>query len=122
MVDRLRQLGGDMVDMMRSPDQVIRIGVSVRGTCPIALREAVVRSPNELIGKAVKHDLKARPSGRITVPLTTEGQATALMVTDDGWGFASTFRQGEGLYWRKASPSVTADHCGWKAVAARRRP
>ena len=44
MADRLRQLVGAVVDMMRSPDQVIRVGVSVRGCCPAELREAVLRS------------------------------------------------------------------------------
>jgi two-component sensor histidine kinase len=97
MVDRLRQLGGAMVDMLRDPDQVIRIGVSVRGTCPVMLREAVVRGANEMIGNAVKHGMKARPSGRITVRLVSEAGMTTLTVADNGWGFAGTPRQGEGL-------------------------
>jgi two-component sensor histidine kinase len=117
MADRLRQLGGAMVDMMRSPDQVIRIGVSVRGTCPVALREAVVRSANELIGNAVKHGMKARPNGRITVRLITEGQSTALTVTDNGWGFAGTPRQGEGLslarrFAERHGGSLRLESCG----------
>src|SRR3984957_4772247 len=43
MGERLRQLTGAVVDMMRDADQIVRIGVSVRGTCPIGLREAVLR-------------------------------------------------------------------------------
>ncbi len=97
MADRLRQLGGGIVEMMRGAEQVIRIGVSVRGTCPPALREAVIRGANELIGNAVKHGLKDRPGGRISVRLVSEGGMTLLSVTDDGWGFSGTPRTGEGL-------------------------
>jgi two-component sensor histidine kinase len=97
MADRLRQLGGAVVDMMRGPDQMVRIGVSVRGTCPAKLREAVVRSANELIGNAMKHGMKDRPSGRIAVRLVSEGGMTTLTVTDNGWGFSGTHRCGEGL-------------------------
>ena len=97
MADRLRQLGGAVVEMLRDPDQVIRIGVSVRGTCPATLREAVVRSANELVSNAVKHGMKTRPSGRITVRLVTQGEMTTLTVTDNGWGVSGTPRQGEGL-------------------------
>nr|WP_294531323.1 ATP-binding protein [uncultured Rhodopila sp.] len=97
MADRLRQLGGGIVEMMRGADQVIRIGVSVRGTCPVALREAVIRSANELIGNAVKHGMKNRPDGRISVRLVTEAELTVLSVTDNGWGFSGLPGSGEGL-------------------------
>jgi two-component sensor histidine kinase len=97
MADRLRQLGGGIVGMMRDADQVIRIGVSVRGTCPPALREAVIRGANELIGNAVKHGMKNRPAGRISVRLVSEAGMTVLSITDDGWGFSGTPRSGEGL-------------------------
>jgi two-component sensor histidine kinase len=97
MADRLRQLGGAVVDMMRGAEQVIRIGVSVRGTCPAGMREAVVRGANELIGNAVKHGMKSRPSGRITVRLVTDRAATVLTVIDNGWGFAGAPRFGGGL-------------------------
>ncbi len=97
MADRLRQLGGGIVEMMRGAEQVIRIGVSVRGTCPAGLREAVIRGANELIGNAVKHGLKNRPSGRISVRLSTEAGMTVLRIIDDGWGFSGTPDLGEGL-------------------------
>jgi two-component sensor histidine kinase len=97
MADRLRLLGGGIVEMMRGAEQVIRIGVSVRGTCPPGLREAVVRGANELIGNAVKHGLNNRPTGRISVRLVSEDRRTVLTVTDDGWGFSGTPRPGEGL-------------------------
>src|SRR6195952_4187118 len=69
MAERLRQLGGAVVDMMRDPGQVIRVGVSVRGCCPVGRREAVLRSAHELIGNAIKHGMKDRPSGRIAIRL-----------------------------------------------------
>jgi two-component sensor histidine kinase len=97
MVERLRQLGGAVVDMMRDADQVIRVGVSVRGNCPPALREAVLRSAHELLGNAVKHGMKGRANGRIAVRLVSEADRTILTVVDNGWGLNGTPRSGEGL-------------------------
>jgi two-component sensor histidine kinase len=97
MADRLRQLGGGIVEMMRDAEQVVRIGVSVRGTCPPALREAVIRGANELIGNAVKHGMKSRQSGRITVRLVSDAGMTVLSVIDDGWGFSGMPHSGAGL-------------------------
>ena len=97
MADRLRQLSGAVVDMMRDADQLIRVGVFVRGCCPAELREAVLRSAHELISNAVKHGMKGRPSGRIAVRLVTEAHCTTLTVLDNGWGFTGKPRSGEGL-------------------------
>jgi two-component sensor histidine kinase len=97
MADRLRKLAGAVVDMMRDADQVIRVGVSVRGCCPAGLREAVIRSAHELIGNAVKHGMKGRPSGRIAIRLISDDTFTTLSVLDNGWGFTGTPRSGEGL-------------------------
>jgi two-component sensor histidine kinase len=97
MAERLRQLSGAVVDMMRGADQVIRVGVSVRGNCPSALREAVLRSAHELLGNAVKHGMKDRPTGRIAVRLVSDCDTTVLTVIDNGWGFHGTPRAGEGL-------------------------
>jgi len=97
MAERLRQLAGAVVDMMRDPDQVIRTGVSVRGCCPMGLRDAVLRSGHELIGNAVKHGMRGRPSGRIAVRLVTDAGGTTLTVLDNGWGFVGTPNSGEGL-------------------------
>jgi two-component sensor histidine kinase len=97
MGERLRELAGAMVEMMREPHQVIRTGVSVKGCCPQELREAVVRSAHELVGNAVKHGMKGRMSGRISIRLVTVGNTTTLTVTDNGWGFDNPPRFGEGL-------------------------
>jgi two-component sensor histidine kinase len=97
MAERLRQLSGAVVDMMRDADQVIRVGVSVRGCCPVGLRDAVLRSAHELLSNAVKHGMKGRPSGRISVRLVTDNGGTTLTVLDNGWGFTGTPRCGEGL-------------------------
>jgi two-component sensor histidine kinase len=97
MAERLRQLAGAVVDMMRDADQVIRIGVSVRGCCTMGLRDAVLRSAHELISNAVKHGMKGRPSGRIAVRVVTDEDCTTLTVLDNGWGFTGTPRFGEGL-------------------------
>jgi len=97
MAKRLRQLAGAMVDMMRAADQTLSIGVSVRGSCPEHLREAVMRTAHELIGNAVKHGMRARPSGRISVRLVSQKVGTTLSIVDDGWGFTGRTREGEGL-------------------------
>ena len=103
--------------MMRGPDQVIRVGVSVRGNCPADLREAVIRGANELIGNAVKHGMKTRPSGRITVRLVTEAGLTVLTVADNGWGFTGIPRHGEGLalalgFAERHGGSLRLESCG----------
>ena len=97
MAERLRHLSGAVVDMMRDADQVIRVGVSVRGSCPSGLRDAVLRSAHELVGNAVKHGMKDRPNGRISVRLVSDEDCTTLTVLDNGWGFSGAPRSGEGL-------------------------
>ena len=97
MAERLRQLAGAVVDMMRDTDQVIRVGISIRGYCPANLREAVLRSAHELISNAVKHGMKGRATGRIAVRLVSDDRRTTLTVLDNGWGFAGKLRAGEGL-------------------------
>ena len=96
MADRLRQLAGAVVEMMRDSDQVIRVGVSVRGYCPLGLREAVLRSAHELLGNAVKHGMKNRPIGRITVRLVTEGDCTTLTIVRQWLGLQRHASQGRG--------------------------
>jgi two-component sensor histidine kinase len=97
MVERLRQLAGSVVDLMRDADQVIRVGVSVKGSCPAGLREAVLRCTHELLGNAVKHGLKGRINGRIAVRLVSSDDCTVLTVVDNGWGLGGKPRCGEGL-------------------------
>jgi two-component sensor histidine kinase len=97
MAGRLRQLAGAVADMMRDADQVIRVGVSVRGRCPMGLRDAVLRSVNELVGNAVKHGMKGRHNGRIAIKLVSDDDCTTLTVLDNGWGFDTMPRSGEGL-------------------------
>ncbi|HET6306881.1 MAG TPA: ATP-binding protein [Rhodopila sp.] len=97
MADRLRQLSGAVVELMRDSEQTIRVGVLVRGNCPARLREAVLRSTHELVGNAVKHGMKGRPSGRIAVRLVSDEACTTLTVLDNGWGFTGKPPSGEGL-------------------------
>lgn len=97
MLYRLRQLAGAVTDLMSAEGQKIRVGVTVRGDCPPQLREAVIRTAHELLGNAVKHGMRERPSGRIAIRLITSERHTTLTVTDNGWGFEGVPRQGEGL-------------------------
>ena len=98
LTDRLRSLCANLVELLADPSQVVQVGVSVRGDCPPALRDAVVRVTNELVGNAVKHGMRRRTRGRITVRVRvdTDGM-TRLTVTDDGNGFHGKPRFGEGL-------------------------
>jgi two-component sensor histidine kinase len=109
MAERLRNLAGAMVDMMGSADQMIRVGVLVRGTCPDVLRQTVIRTAHELIGNAVKHGMKGRPSGRIAVRLVSQDVSTTLAIVDNGWGFSGRPREGEGL---TLARSLAAKHGG----------
>lgn len=97
MGTRLRSLAGGLVQMMKGADQVVRCGASVRGQCPAHLRETVLRCTQELVGNAMKHGMKGRPSGRITIRLVSEADRTTLTVIDNGWGFARDAKPGEGL-------------------------
>ena len=98
MTDRLRSLCGNVVELLTDPSQMIQIGVSVRGECPAHLRDTVVRVAHELVGNAVKHGMRRRGRGRITVRLHSEADGrTKLTVTDDGNGFHGKPRHGEGL-------------------------
>jgi two-component sensor histidine kinase len=97
MAERLRQLSGAVVGMMRTADQVIRVGVSVRGSCPPALRETLLRAAHELLGNAVKHGMRGRPTGRIAVRLVSGCDSTVLTIVDNGWGFNTAPQLGEGL-------------------------
>jgi hypothetical protein len=57
----------------------------------------VLRSAHELVGNAVKHGMKDRPNGRISVRLVSDEDCTTLTVLDNGWGFSGSPRSGEGL-------------------------
>lgn len=113
MAERLRQLAGAVVEMMRDTDQVIRAGVSVRGSCPVGLRDTVLRSAHELVSNAVKHGMKGRHTGRIAVRLVSDEDCTTLTVLDNGWGFTGTPRSGEGL---TLAHSFAARHGGSLAM------
>ena len=99
LADRLRSLGESVIQMMRCPDQMIGLDVSVRGNCPVHLRETVVRVANELLGNAVKHGMKGRAEGRISIKVEhhTRFHRTRLTVTDDGTGFTGQPLDGEGM-------------------------
>jgi two-component sensor histidine kinase len=98
MTDRLRSLCSNIVELLAEPTQIIQVGVLVRGECPAVFRDVVVRVAHELVGNAVKHGMRRRARGRITVRLhsDTDGR-TRLSVTDDGNGFHGKPQFGEGL-------------------------
>ncbi|MGE0224876.1 MAG: ATP-binding protein [Acetobacteraceae bacterium] len=98
MTDRLRSLCGYLVELLSDPAQIVQVGVSIRGECPVHLRETVLRVAHELVGNAVKHGMRRQRRGRIAVRLHTEpGVYTRLTVIDDGHGFHGRPKEGEGL-------------------------
>ncbi|MGE0418176.1 MAG: ATP-binding protein [Acetobacteraceae bacterium] len=98
MTDRLRSLCSNVVELLSDPTQVVQVGVSVRGDCPTHLRDTILRITHELVANAMKHGMRRRTRGRITVRLHSEPNGhTRLTVIDDGNGFHGKPRQGEGL-------------------------
>jgi two-component sensor histidine kinase len=98
MSHRLQALSDSTIRMLADDTQVIRAEVSVAGECPEEWRQLVLRVAHELVGNAVKHGMRARVTGTISVVLTTgtDGRTT-LVVTDDGWGFEGSPEPGDGL-------------------------
>jgi two-component sensor histidine kinase len=98
MSDRLRLLSESVVGMFADDMQMIRVDATVSGDCPEPLRRLVLRVAQEFVGNAVKHGMRARVVGTISVHLATEIDGrTVLVVADDGWGFDGCQTDGEGL-------------------------
>jgi two-component sensor histidine kinase len=98
MSERLRVLSESTIQMIADGMQMIRLDVSVAGTCPEPLRQLVLRVAHEFVGNAVKHGMHARVLGTISVHLVTDTNGgTCLVVTDDGWGFHGSPDAGDGL-------------------------
>lgn len=98
MLRRLRLLSDSTIRMLADGIQAIRLDVAVAGDCPAALQQLVLRITHEFVGNAVKHGMHGRVAGTISVRLTSSiDSRTALVVTDDGWGFNGTPDAGEGL-------------------------
>lgn len=94
---RLRSLCEDVAGLLGEAGQDIRTEVTIGGTCPGDLHEAILRSVHELVGNAVKHGLHKRTGGLIRVRLEQAGAATILTVRNDGWGFEPANDDGQGL-------------------------
>jgi two-component sensor histidine kinase len=98
MSERLRSLCQSTIRMIADDMQMIRSEVTVTGECPEPRRQLVLRVAHEFVGNAVKHGMRARVTGTISVHLATgiDGRTT-LVVADDGWGFDRDQTTGEGL-------------------------
>jgi two-component sensor histidine kinase len=98
MSERLRVLCDSTVRMLVDSAQTIRLDVIVDGDCPEPLQQLVLRVAHEFVGNAVKHGMRRRIAGRISVHLATgNDDSTTLVVADDGWGFRASPDAGDGL-------------------------
>lgn len=98
MPERLRVLSETTVRMLADGMQAIHLAVTVDGDCPEPLHQLVLRVTHEFVGNAVKHGMRARDAGTISVHLATRiDGCTTLVVTDDGWGFDGSPDAGDGL-------------------------
>jgi two-component sensor histidine kinase len=98
MSQRLRALSESTIHTLADGTQMLRSEVTVAGECPQPLQQLVLRVAHEFVGNAVKHGMRARVTGTISVRLVTaiDGRTT-LVVTDDGWGFGNSQNEGDGL-------------------------
>lgn len=94
---RLRSLCENVVRLFGAPDQVIQTEVTVDGSCPADLHEAILRSVHEMVANAAKHGLHARARGLIVITLCSSRSGTTLTVRDDGWGIDRSDSNGQGL-------------------------
>jgi two-component sensor histidine kinase len=98
MSERLRVLSESTLRMLADGAQAIRLDVTVTGDCPESLQRLVLRIAHEFVGNAVKHGMRRRIVGTISVHLVTGADGgTALVVADDGWGFRGSPDPGDGL-------------------------
>lgn len=95
--DRLNSLGEAIVALLGEYGQAVDVYVSVTGNCPAHLETVILRVAHELLGNAVKHGMRGRLIGCISVDVISDAHRTVLTVTDDGWGYDDTSRKGEGL-------------------------
>ena len=98
MAKRLRALGEGMIRIFADGAQMLRLEVTVAGKCPEPLQQLVLRVAHEFVGNALKHGMRERAIGVISIRLLTDiDGATTLVVTDDGWGFDGSPDAGEGM-------------------------
>ena len=98
MPERLRVLSESTIRMFAGAAQAIRLDVTAAGDCPDPLRQLVLRVAHEFVGNAVKHGMRERVAGTVSVRLMTDMNGwTSLVVTDDGWGFDGSPDAGDGL-------------------------
>jgi two-component sensor histidine kinase len=87
------------IEALRRERLIIHLEVQVDGICPEEHRIQVLLAAAEMTCNAIQHGLYERSFGRIAVHLTAGGSGgTLLQVSDNGWGFGSSFCVGRG--WR----------------------
>lgn len=108
--ERLSGLGHALIELLRDPGQRIGLNVFVGGECPVRLREPILRIVNELVCNAVKHGLRGRARGRISIEVDChQVGVTRLAVLDDGCGISRRGGEGQGLSFVR---SIAEDYDG----------
>ena len=95
--DRLTELCEAVVELMSDDGQCLVITCDLQEPVPPSHHETLLRVAHEFVGNAVKHGMHVRLVGRIVVKVVRSGAETAMTVADDGWGFSSAPRPGEGM-------------------------
>ena len=93
---RLEGLTEATVALLSEDVQTIRTEVKVAGICPAPLVPMVLQVAHEMVDNAVRHGMRLRLIGQISVSLCSfPGNRVNLTVRDDGWGPGSV-KPGEG--------------------------
>jgi signal transduction histidine kinase len=113
---RLLILAKGLVRVFADPAQEIAVEVTAEGNIPSALNHVILRITHELVANAVRHGMHWRGRGRIRVRLTRRGQGPLrLTVSDNGNGFGTPIKHGEGLQLVQA---LAARHGGGMAISS----
>jgi two-component sensor histidine kinase len=96
-LDRLRTLCHGIVSLFADPAQHLMVDIAMEGVCPSGLENAALRAVHEFVGNAVKHGMRMRLLGRVSVSLSCSADELELVVADDGWGLAPEAHKGQGI-------------------------
>lgn len=83
---RLRRLCDATIGLLAPSSQTVDHDVRFEGVCPPDLADVVLKVAHEMICNAMKHGLRDRASGRVTIRVIAMRPRVLLQVLDDGAG------------------------------------